>query len=644
MGPASNTANATTDAQQDTSACASGGAVPDAANNPGLVADCEALLAGMDTLRGTVDLNWSADTLITDWDGIISIYRRDRITWIALEKGLDGTIPAELGGLTELSQLSLVNNKLTGGIPAELANLSKLTKLSLSNNKLSGAIPAELGRLGLLESLDLSMNQLRGSIPGELGDLASLTSLRLLDNELSGAIPAALGDLANLRSLILSDNQLSGPIPPKLGNLSKLQTLSIEDNQLTGIIPTELGRLTELYYLRLSSNQLTGAIPTELGNLVNLELLYLSRNRLSGDVPAQLGNLSELEGLTLHSNQLTGCVPANLESQLDSSTLWAVGVPFCTTATAPGAPTGLTATAGGQTEIDLTWTAPSDNGGSDITGYRIEVSTDGSNWSDLVADTNTTDTSYSHTGLTAGSTRHYRVSAINSAGTGPASGTDSATTAAATKPGEPAGLTAAADGQTEIDLSWTAPSDDGGADITGYRIEVSTDGSSWSDLEANTRSTSTSYAHTGLAAGSTRHYRVSAINSAGTGPASGADSATTAAATKPGRPTGLTATADGQTEIDLSWTAPSDNGGADITGYRIEISEDSSTWSDLVANTNTTGAQVIPTRALTRTAPVTTASRPSTPLARARLPTSPTPRRMRPHRRPQTGRAPSTSS
>ena len=198
--------------------------------------------------------------------------------------------------------------------------------------------------------------------------------------------------------MILSDNQLTGSIPRKLGNLFKLQTLSIEDNQLTGIIPTELGGLTELYYLRLSRNQLTGAIPTELGNLVNLELLYLSSNRLSGDVPSQLGNLSELEGLTLHSNQLTGCVPEHLEDQLDRSTLWAVGVPFCSTSTAPDAPTGLTAAADGQTAIDLSWTAPSDDGGADITGYKIEVSTDGSTWSDLEADTNSKTSSYSHTG------------------------------------------------------------------------------------------------------------------------------------------------------------------------------------------------------------------------------------------------------
>ena len=98
------------------------------------------------------------------------------------------------------------------------------------------------------------------------------------------------------------------------------------------------------------------------------------------------------------------------------------------TAQLPGAPTGLTATAGGQTRIDLSWNAPASNGGAAITGYRIEVSTDRSSWSSLDANTGSTATRYSHTGLTAGSARHYRVSAVNSAGTGPASNVATATT------------------------------------------------------------------------------------------------------------------------------------------------------------------------------------------------------------------------
>ena len=210
---------------------------------------------------------------------------------------------------------------------------------------------------------------------------------------------------------------------------------------------------------------------------------------------------------------------AGTASNVDSAT---------TDATVPGAPTGLTATASGATQIDLSWTAPGSTGGSAITGYKIEVSANGtSGWTDQAADTNSTATTYAHTGLGGGTTRHYRVSAINANGAGTASNVDSATTGT-TVPGAPTGLAATASGSTQINLSWSAPASTGGAAITGYKIEVSPNGTSnWTDLVANTGNATTTYAHTGLAAGDTRHYRVSAINANGAGAPSDVANATT---------------------------------------------------------------------------------------------------------------------
>ena len=94
----------------------------------------------------------------------------------------------------------------------------------------------------------------------------------------------------------------------------------------------------------------------------------------------------------------------------------------------PGAPGGLTANAEGDTEIELSWRDTSSRSGGSVTSYRIEVSEDGSAWSDLVADTGSSATSYTHGGLSGGSTRYYRVSAINSVGTGLPSSVANATT------------------------------------------------------------------------------------------------------------------------------------------------------------------------------------------------------------------------
>ena len=68
------------DDEIEQSDCSSGTAVPDAANNPGLVSDCEALLASRDTLAGTATLNWSADTPIADWEGVVLEGTPQRVT------------------------------------------------------------------------------------------------------------------------------------------------------------------------------------------------------------------------------------------------------------------------------------------------------------------------------------------------------------------------------------------------------------------------------------------------------------------------------------------------------------------------------------------------------------------------------------
>ncbi len=248
----------------------------------------------------------------------------------------------------------------------------------------------------------------------------------------------------------------------------------------------------------------------------------------------------------------------------------------------PGAPQNLTATAAGPSAINLGWDAPSSNGGSAITGYRIEWSADGGNpWRFLVT---TSQTNYQHTGLTAGTTRHYRVRAENAANrSGPWTDTESATTTAGI-PGVPRNLTARAVGGSAIDLEWTAPASvAGSAPVTGYNIEWSADGSSsWTPLVRNHNDTG--YRHDGLDPGTTRYYRVAAVNRHGRGPWT-EDRVSATTSRLPGRPTRLTAEAQGPSEIELNWTAPSLGGGS-ITGYRIEWSSTGrSRWQSLVANT-----------------------------------------------------------
>src|SRR5438093_1249993 len=139
----------------------------------------------------------------------------------------------------------------------------------------------------------------------------------------------------------------------------------------------------------------------------------------------------------------------------------------------------------------------------------------GSTWTIMVSNSGSTATTYSDTGLAAGTTYTYRVSAINSVGTGSPSSNASATTLAVA-PSPPTGLTATAVSSSQINLSWTAPNN-GGSAITGYKVERSTDsGSTWSTFVANSGSTATTYSDTGLSDSTSYAYSVSAINAVGT--------------------------------------------------------------------------------------------------------------------------------
>ena len=137
--------------------------------------------------------------------------------------------------------------------------------------------------------------------------------------------------------------------------------------------------------------------------------------------------------------------------------------PNVTPATEPDAPTGLSATVSDQ-EVDLIWTAPASNGGAMITDYEYELDFSGT-WTS----TGGTATSTTVTGLTNGQSYDFRVRAVNRAGAGLESFSQSATpTSTVVAPDTPTNLSATP-GNLQVMLSWTQPS--GGAALTHYEYE-----------------------------------------------------------------------------------------------------------------------------------------------------------------------------
>ena len=97
--------------------CASSVAVPDPENNPDLVFDCEILLAARDTIAGDVTLHWVTHIPIMAWNGVTIGGTPPRVTGISpRRRGLNGTIPTELGSLTSLQVLDLSGNEITGSL------------------------------------------------------------------------------------------------------------------------------------------------------------------------------------------------------------------------------------------------------------------------------------------------------------------------------------------------------------------------------------------------------------------------------------------------------------------------------------------------------------------------------------------------
>ena len=225
----------------------------------------------------------------------------------------------------------------------------------------------------------------------------------------------------------------------------------------------------------------------------------------------------------------------------------------------PGAQLGH----GRQRQRHLSWSAPSD-GGSAITGYRIYRAT--ASGGENLLTTVGTSTNWTDTGVTNGTTYYYQVSAVNSIGEGLRSSERSATpTTAPTAPGAPS-LGPATAGNGSVALAWSAPTSNGGAAISGYKIYRGT--SSGNESLYTTLGNVTGWTDTSASNGVTYYYQVSAVNSVGEGGRSSERSATPAApATAPGATTLGSATASAGS-IALSWSAPSDGGSA-ITGYRI---------------------------------------------------------------------------
>ena len=225
----------------------------------------------------------------------------------------------------------------------------------------------------------------------------------------------------------------------------------------------------------------------------------------------------------------------------------------------------------GSTAMDIMWVPPYEDGGGDITGYQLEWSATGveGTFRSLTSPAATA-RSYTHTGLTPGTTYYYRMRARNSAGWGEWSETVRGKTERNVVPDAP-NLTATANGSAEINLSWNRPAGNGAA-IIYYDLDYYSDEyQGWFWLTGDQMPPDlTHHTDRDLEPGTERQYRIRAYNDNGAGQWSAVRTARTDTSKLTAPKDLATKAADdpySEKRIVLTWTALD---GA--SSYRIERS------------------------------------------------------------------------
>ena len=248
------------------------------------------------------------------------------------------------------------------------------------------------------------------------------------------------------------------------------------------------------------------------------------------------------------------------------------------------APLNVTAVDITSSTLTLEWDLPLSNGGKSITDYQIEVSGNGGNtWTKIThAPSNVNE--YLITNLTRAKRYQFRVAAVTELGVGNVSSVLSVTTRA-TVTAAPSDLVVSNVTTGSAILNWRIPTDNGGAPIVDYLVEISSDdGENWLEIDHKV-STSRTLKLSGMRPGTGYLVRVAAVNNAGF--SSFTDASFTTVASTPSAPTALEAVAT--TELDsnsklgasLTWTIPANNGGPSITDYKIEVANNCKAFTEV---------------------------------------------------------------
>ncbi|WP_323958697.1 peroxidase family protein [Arthrobacter sp. JZ12] len=319
-----------------------------------------------------------------------------------------------------------------------------------------------------------------GAKPGDPGSVTTVTHLG--DNP--DALPA-LGDgdgvdtLRNVEKILFADSQAPG-VPGEAAGIAGDRSATVEWAAPVSPVTTYEVRAVD------ASGAPVGALRSVPGNQTTTVVTGLTNGQA---YRFQVRALNELG--TSGFSPLSAPVTPNV---------------------VPAAPSGVAGTAGSGL-VDLSWTAPAPNGGTAITGYKVQVLA-GETLVQTVPVSGTA-TSMQITGLANGTAYTFRVLAVNAHGDGALSAASAAVTPR-TVPDVPA-LGAVTAGDRSVTVNWTAPTSDGGSPVTGYAVQVVDAAGQPVGTPRTAAATARSLVVTGLTNGTAYRFQVRAQSALGAG-------------------------------------------------------------------------------------------------------------------------------
>ena len=262
-----------------------------------------------------------------------------------------------------------------------------------------------------------------------------------------------------------------------------------------------------------------------------------------------------------------------VEAWLTATPDTAESLEFTTDPVEPGPPTNLKVTGTADEQITVAWDVPSDNGGSQITGYKVQWKSGNGSYSSADQDTPTA-SPHTITGLTNGTEYDIQVIAVNDVDDSQSSGEVSGIPS--TTPDPPTDVEVSDHGDRWLEVTWAEPTDKGGLPTT-YIVQWKWGTNDYSTANQVDPATSPQKI-TNLQNGTLYTVHVLAENTRGkSGPS---NEATGTPKTKPQPPTGVEIVEHGDGTLKVEWTAPTDKGGGELTGFIVQWKESSvSGWA-----------------------------------------------------------------